>query len=64
MGIRKLKYLSWQVGDYKDSNNILGDAFILLNDPNLAAGLIQISGHISLKKLNNVLYFDKYKYRK
>ena len=52
---------SWR---YKNSNNISGDAFILLNDPNLAAGLIQISGHISLKKLNNVLYFDKYKYRK
>ena len=41
-------FATWK---FKDSNNQSEYAFILVNDPNLARGLIQISGCISLKKI-------------
>ena len=43
--------VSWR---YKNWNNISGDAFILLSDLKLPAGLIQISRHTNLKKHNTV----------
>ena len=53
-------FATWK---FKDSNNQSEYTFILVNDPNLARGLIQISGCISLKKLDTVLFFEKYEYR-
>ena len=47
----------------KDFNNQSEYAFIIVNDPNLASGLIQISGCISFKKLDIVLFFKKYEYK-
>ena len=49
---------------YKDSNNLSGNAFILVKDPKLASGLILISGNIKLSKLDTVLLFEKYEYKK
>ena len=53
-------FATWK---FKDSNNQSEYFFILVNNPNLARGLIQISGCISLKKLDTVLFFEKYEYR-
>ena len=54
-------FASWR---YKDSNNLSGNAFILVKDPKLASGLILISGNIKLAKLDTVLLFEKYEYKK
>ena len=41
-------FATWK---FKDSNNQSEYTFMFVNDPNLARGLIQISGCISLKKI-------------
>jgi len=54
-------FASWR---YNDLNNLSGNVFILVKDLKLASGLILISGNIKLAKLDTVLLFEKYEYKK